>query len=114
MSSAGGELDIICTGIGYIPWRSQNGQTVLIKCYYSPNAPETIVSPSDIVLSHFNMYHSWTQHADMSSNKGYIKFINHDTEESTEFPLVNRNNLWYYINDDLITSTRLVPRISDP
>jgi hypothetical protein len=101
MSSAGGELDIICTGIGYIPWRSQNGQTVLIKCYYSPNAPETIVSPSDIVLSHFNMYHSWTQHADMSSNKGYIKFINHDTEESTEFPLVNRNNLWYYINDDL-------------
>jgi len=101
MSSAAGDNDIACTGIGYIPWRSQQGQTVLIKCYYSKNAPETIVSPSNIVLGHLSTYHSWTQNADMSTNTGYIKFVNNDTSECIEYPLVNKNNLWYYINDDM-------------
>jgi hypothetical protein len=65
MSSAGGENDIACTGVGYLPWRSDTGETILIKCYFSQNAPETIISPSDIVMNHMSTYHAWTQHADL-------------------------------------------------
>jgi hypothetical protein len=101
MSSAGGENDIACTGVGYLPWRSDTGETILIKCYFSQNAPETIISPSDIVMNHMSTYHAWTQHADLTTNKGHITFINNDTEHTTVFPLINRNGLWYYINNNV-------------
>jgi len=38
MSTAGGDTDITCTGLGYLPWRSPAGCTILIKCYYSSQA----------------------------------------------------------------------------
>jgi hypothetical protein len=101
MSSAGGHNDITCTGVGYITWCSPDGHTVLIKFYYSPDAPETIVSPSDIILSHYSTYHSWMQHANMSSNTGYISFLNNDTGDVTEFHLINNNNMWNFVNDDM-------------
>jgi hypothetical protein len=101
MSSAGGENDILCTGVGYLPWRSDTGETILIKCYFSQNAPETIISPSDIVMNHMSTYHAWTQHADLMTNRGHITFINNDTKNTTVFPLINRNGLWYYINDNV-------------
>jgi hypothetical protein len=99
MSSAGGQNDISCTGIGFLPWRSEEGDTILIKCYFSKNAPETIISPSDIVMNHINTYHAWTQHADLTTDRGHIAFINNDTKHTTNFPLINKNGLWYYIND---------------
>lgn len=101
MSSAGGENDITYTGIGYLPWRSPDGDTVLIKCYHSDQAPETIISPSDIAMNHLSTYHSWTQYANLKTNKGYIKFINQTNGDTINYPLINQNNLWYYINDDM-------------
>jgi len=65
MSSAGGENDIACTGLGYLPWQPTDGQLILIKCYYSHNTSDTIVSPTDIVLSHLSAFNTWTQHANM-------------------------------------------------
>ncbi len=96
MSSAGGENDIHCTGKGLLPWHAPNGDTILITCYYSPQALETIVSPSDIVSSYYTQDHKWTQHADFSTNKGYIEFTNNNNSQTTRFPLTNKNNLWYY------------------
>jgi hypothetical protein len=96
MSSAGGENDISCTGKGYLPWKAPNGDTLLVQCYYSPQAPETIVSPTDIVVTNNNQYKTWTQHADLSTNTGYIEFSNPSTELLTIFPLTNKNGLWYY------------------
>lgn len=38
LSSAGSESDIKCTAIGFLPWRSPDGNTILVKCYYSTQA----------------------------------------------------------------------------
>ena len=45
---------IHCTGIGYLPWHSDNGETILIPCYYSPDVSGTIISPTDIILKYKN------------------------------------------------------------
>jgi hypothetical protein len=50
MSSASAESYIKCTAWGYLPWRSPNNDTLLVKCFYSQHAVHTIISPSDIVL----------------------------------------------------------------
>jgi hypothetical protein len=97
MSSAGGTDDIVCTGKGFLPWRAPDGQTILINAYYSKQSVDTIISPSDIVLNHITQCHAWTQHADMQTNKGFITFVNKDTDHKIVFPLINKNNLWYYI-----------------
>jgi hypothetical protein len=100
MSTAGGDSDLICTGVGYLPWKSTNGYTILIRCYYSKNAVDTIVSPSDIALNHLTPFHTWTKHANLESNQGWITFLNENTKEEAIYPLVPINGLWYYINDD--------------
>jgi len=122
MSTAGGESDLACTGIGYLPWCSTNGYTILIRCYYSAQAVDTIVSPSDIALNHLTPFHTWTQHANLESNEGHIIFANEHTGEKAIYPLVPINGLWYYINDDhkdLVTnldktSHPIINRISSP
>ncbi len=100
MSSASKTNDIKCTGIGYLPWKAPTGDTILIKCFYSPMAVDTIISPTDIVLNHITEYHSWTHHADMSTGQGHVAFINKNNNTSLIFPLVEQNGLWYScIND---------------
>lgn len=49
-----GEPAIICIGKGYIPWRANNGEMILIRCLYCPNASGTILSPSDINSQYSN------------------------------------------------------------
>ena len=42
---------LVCTGVGYFPWRADNGEIVLVKCFYSEQAADTIISPTDIVVN---------------------------------------------------------------
>jgi hypothetical protein len=66
MSSASEQNDMKCTVVGYLQWRSPGGTMLLVNCFYSTKAPDTIISPSNIVLNHLTDYHSWTQHADIT------------------------------------------------
>jgi hypothetical protein len=43
-----GEPAIVCTGRGFIPWRSNTGEIILVRSLYCPQASGTILSPSDI------------------------------------------------------------------
>ena len=43
------ETAIHCTGIGFLPWESNNGEIILVKCYYCKDVDRTILSPTDIV-----------------------------------------------------------------
>jgi hypothetical protein len=52
---------IHCTGMGYLPWKSDTSETVYIKCYYSKDAAETIVSPTDVVANHITDVYAWGQ-----------------------------------------------------
>ena len=40
---------IHCEGVGFLPWQNNNGQMLLIKCYYSSSMTGTIISPNDVV-----------------------------------------------------------------
>ncbi len=86
---------MVCIGVRYLPWQSPDGTTLLVKCYYSGTATDTIISPSDIVVNHLSEYSLWTQHSDLSTWTGYIDFITHQSKR-VRFPLNAQNGLWYY------------------
>jgi hypothetical protein len=99
MSSASQADSIKCTAMGYLPWQAPNGRTLLVKCYYSAQATDTIISPTDIVLTHRSAFTTWTQKADMNTKQGHITFSG-DNAEDVCFPLFENNGLWYYHQDD--------------
>jgi hypothetical protein len=43
---------IQCTGQGFFPWQSTTSHTLLVNCYYSPQAADTIISPTNVVITH--------------------------------------------------------------
>jgi len=93
---AEGAPSLYATGLGYLPWRAQNGATLLVKCYFSENAADTIISPTDVVINKFADYNAWSQYANVDTGKGYIAFHHRDGDKTTTFPLISNNSLWYY------------------
>jgi hypothetical protein len=105
MSSASTENEICCTGRGYLPWRAPCGTTILVKCYYSEQAVDTIISLTDIVVNLTSNYTGWTQHADVTTATGSITFHNKHTGNEVTFPTFQQNGLWYYNNTDYLDYT---------
>jgi hypothetical protein len=44
---------ITFTGMGFLQWRSDDKQLIPVKCYYSSSVAETIISPTDIVVTKY-------------------------------------------------------------
>ena len=93
------EGDIIVEGIGYYPWYTPCHQKLLIRCYYSPDLNETIVSPTDVILTQNIKYQGFTIHTNVITGKGNIKFINIDGVCHAEYSIEMHNRLWYYIDN---------------
>jgi len=91
---ADGAPALHATGIGYLPWRSDHGRTILIKCYYSHQAAETVISPNDVVLNHITDFSGWTQYSNVDEGKGYIAFHHRGSNQQTTFRLECQNGLW--------------------
>ena len=106
---AAGEPALICTGLGYLPWQSDQGEIILVKCYYSEHAAETIVSPNDIVINHIQDFDSWGQHSNIDTGTGRLEFHRRSASPSLTYSLSSQNGLWYYTNknnqDDFPTWT---------
>ena len=68
----------------------------MVLCHYSPQACETINSPTDVVITHPNLYSAWLQYADCMIGHGYLQFICHDGTNHTVYPLQMQNGLWHY------------------
>lgn len=88
---------LYCTGIGLLPWKAPTGETLLLKCYYSVQAAEMIISPTDVVNTAYTDFSAWTQHSDIDSGKGYIQF-HRRTGSTLTYPLRTDNGLWYTDN----------------
>jgi dUTP pyrophosphatase len=84
------------TAKGYLPWTAEDGEIIHVPCFFSPNAAEPIISPTDVVLSHPNKYTAWAQFAHCSSGQGNITFYRPEGTGHTVFSLRMRNGLWYY------------------
>jgi hypothetical protein len=87
---------LVCTRQGYLPWKAPDGLIILIKCYYSPSAADTIISPTDIVLNHLSRFKAWTQYSDLTTGSGYIEFESADDGANPGYPLTWINGLWYH------------------
>jgi hypothetical protein len=85
---------LYCTGVGLLPWKAPNGDILFVKCYYSADAADTILSPTDIVITDLTDFNAWTQHSNVDTGKGYIRFHRRDQDHLT-YPLYSQNGLWY-------------------
>jgi len=95
---AAGGAALICTGIGYLPWIADNGEILLVKCYYSTDAADTIISPTDIVINSLSDYEAWEQYSHIDTATGYIKFHRRDGQSTVTYTLNMTNGLWFHHN----------------
>jgi len=90
------EIALQCTGKGYLPWHSDNGDILYIPCYYSPHAAETIISPTDVIMSHRHLYTGWAQFAHINTGRGHVTFYRLDGTNHTTYSPTMINGLWYH------------------
>jgi hypothetical protein len=100
---AAGEAALVCTGVGYLPWQSNTGKVVLVKCYYSSDAADTIIFPTDIVVNNISDYNAWSQYSSADTGMGYITLHCRGDSTPLTFNLTSSNGLWYHNNSHNIT-----------
>ena len=87
---------LYCTGKGYLMWKAATGEVLAVSCYYSHQASETIISPTDVVLNHIGTYNAWSQHADIDNGSGHITFYHRNGVDHAVYSLYMQNGLWFY------------------
>ncbi len=87
---------IFCAGLGLLPWKADTSETVFIKCYYSKDIAETIISPTDVIINHITDLNAWGQHCNIDTGQGWIKLYYRKDELPITYTLTNHNNLWYH------------------
>jgi len=108
----GANVSSYCTHYGMLPLSRDDGQILNVKCYYCPDAVETIISPT-AVLASSTVFCKWTQHRFKDpSIPGYLKFSNATNNVSMTISLICKNGLYYcqttaYVQD----STPLRPKV---
>ena len=90
------EIALQCTGKGYLPWHSDNGDILYIPCYYSSDAAETIISPTDVVMAHRHLYTGWAHFAHITTGRGHVTFYRLDGTNHTTNSLKMTNGLRYH------------------
>jgi hypothetical protein len=87
---------LYCTGMGYLPWKADDGETLLVKCYYSEEAADTIVSPTDVVINHTEDFHAWGQYCNIDTGEGRVEFHRRDGSNPLIYSLTASNGLWFH------------------
>ena len=124
---------IKCTNKGWYDIIAMDNTTISVPMFYSPNANDTVISPTNIVNTYQDQYDSVLQNFDVSGNKGSLVFYKKDENvnfdinphrnqmhfnlkngtKHTTISLIKKNNL-YYVDDPIInavysTSIRSIP-----
>ena len=63
-----------------------------VEMFYSKQATETVISPTDIVMTN-NMFNSWCQTANCSAKTGNLKFYSTEQKLQCNISLVMINKL---------------------
>ena len=86
---------IICTEKGVLHLLCDNSSIILISMFFSADATETVISPTDTVFSNSDSFDSWWQMANCKTGVGNLRFYKSDEITITSVPLVMLNNMWY-------------------
>ena len=96
-----GEAAITCTGMGYLPWRANSGEIILVRCLFCPEASGTILSPSDINAQYSDRYSGWTMVTNYDSKLGTFQLEARDGVNHLQFSSYSENNLWFHYLDQV-------------
>ena len=109
-----GEPALYATGTGYLPFRSDNGDILLIPCLYCSEAECTLISPTAITKHYGDLYYGWNLHGDHDTNTGYLEFLNRDGINHTKYSSFKENDLWYHYAHDTPSGTEkpIIHRLS--
>ena len=107
---------IYCTGKGYLPWELDNGEIVLVKCFYCKDVDTTIISPTDIVVSNCKRFTGWDMLVDCNEGVGKFRLRSRDGINQVTFNSNMENNFWFHymkpppqtINDLLSLASRAI------
>ena len=86
---------ITCTHKGVYNLISDDGTIIKVPMFYSPNANETIISPTDICLHPDNNFSTWIQVSHVLNTDGYLRFIPSFGFHSHTVSLQMINKLFY-------------------
>ena len=95
------EAAIHYTGTGYLPWRADTGEILLIHCLYCKESAGTIISPSNVNLQYQDKYDGWTMETNFDSKHGQLTFNARDGINHLVFSAYSDNNLWYHYLDEI-------------
>ncbi len=90
------EVALTCTGKGYLPWQAETGDILLVPCFYSPAAADTIISPTDVVLSYPNIHMAFSHYGNCTTGTGSVTFYCTQGTTHAVYPLVMQNGLWFH------------------
>ena len=82
-------------GKGYIKWTSRSNQVIWILWYYAPETYGTIVSPTELAISHRKEYSGHTYQCDIDRITGSVKFIHRNGLDHAYFEMKMESRLWY-------------------
>ena len=92
---------IHCTGVGYLPWKADTGEVILIRCLYCKQSSGTIISPSDVNYQYKDRYDGWTLETNFDSKHGQLVFNARDGINHLAFTAYSDNNLWHHYLDEV-------------
>jgi hypothetical protein len=101
-----GEPALFCTGKGYMPWKDDNGEILLVHCYYSESVADTIISPNDVVHQNIQRFHEWQFSANHDMGCGRFRLLARDGVSNCQFTAYNENNLWFHYNNGITQSEK--------
>ena len=87
---------IKCTHRGVYKLISDDDTILNVEMFYSKEATETVISPTDIVMTN-NMFNSWCQTANCSTKTGNLKFYSTEQKLQCNISLVMINKLWFIL-----------------
>jgi hypothetical protein len=82
----------MCTHYGDYPIKCDDGTIIFTKCFYNPNASDTIISPQSIVDSSIT-FHTWQQVGRRMGQPGQLNFIG--TNDIKTITLQQNNGLYF-------------------
>lgn len=87
-----------CTHVGELPIQCDDGTSIYVRCFYNPNATDTIISPQAIVDSS-EEFTEWKQTGRRMGDPGILTFIGPSVSKSIT---LHQNNGLYYCNPTTI------------
>ena len=101
MDPKGGDKVVtsVCTHVGDLPLPTMSGEIYYQKCYLSPDATDTFISPSAICDDSGGLLKGWSQSANKAEGRGFLCIYSDSGLYQIKITL-NRFNGLYYCSSD--------------